>query len=90
MRCSPACAATLRPTAVEPVNMRKSQFLMIGVPSSAPEPVTTCTRPGCIPASSRSSTAQSAAYGVCASGLVSTALPAMIAGRASLMPSVSG
>ena len=49
---SPHCAATLRPVAVEPVNMTKSVPSMSGVPSSAPRPVTTWRRPAGSPASS--------------------------------------
>ena len=85
-----ACAATMRPTRVLPVNIRKSQCSMSGPPSSGPEPVTTCSTPGGRPASASSSAAHSAEYGVCPSGLAMTALPAASAGRASLMPSVSG
>lgn len=55
-----AWLATRRPTRVLPVNMTKSLCSMTGVPSSAPEPVTTCSTPGGSPASSSSTAPHSA------------------------------
>jgi hypothetical protein len=80
----------VRPVLVEPVNIRKSDSEMIGVPSSEPGPVTVCTKPAGMPARSSIATAHRCENGVRSSGLASTALPATIAGNASLMPRVSG
>ena len=90
MRRAAACWATVLPVAVLPVNIRKSTASMSGCPRLAPRPVTTCARPMGSPASSSRPTAHRAENGVCASGLMITPLPATKAGRASVMPSVSG
>ena len=84
------CSASSRPVAVDPVNIRASTLSTIDGPSSAPGPVTTCTRSRGTPARYMRSTSASAQNGVSESGLSRIPLPATSAGNASDAASVSG
>ena len=82
LKVGAARSATIRPTAVEPVNdtTRTSAAVVIALPTSSPPPVTRLTTPGGTPASSRILTKFTADSGVSVAGLNTTVLPQTSAG----------
>ena len=88
----PACAPTIRPTSVEPVN---ETMLMFGsVTSASPvsaSPMTIWSSPSGRPASLKTAANMAPPQiGVCGSGLSTTALPSASAGATTRMPSTLG
>ena len=91
-RCRPPSSPTRRPTAVDPVNemspMRGSTT--IASPASA-APGRACRTPSGSPASSKiDASRRPPVIGVCASGLMTTALPSASAGAITRMPRITG
>ena len=92
-RFSEACAISLRPTSVEPVNdsLRSRWSAISGaVVSLDDEAVTRFSTPGGSPASSRISTSISIDSGVCCAGLTTIVQPAAIAGPILRVPIAIG
>ena len=78
-----AAAITLRPTAVDPVNVTMSTpaWPASAVPTSPPAPVTTLSTPGGSPASLANRARVSVVSGVISAGLITTEHPAANAGN---------
>ena len=81
--CTAAAAITLRPTAVDPVNVTTStsRCPASAVPTSEPAPVTTLNTPSGSPASLASRASVSVVNGVSSHGLITTVQPAANAGN---------